>query len=407
MKSKRFKNLIISDEAVLAQLAEENQLPRYVECHAGNFKSFMQSAKSAKEKGGKRICKGYATTETIDWVDDQVTMDAMKDARDHLLQPGTNTMFFNHDTDEAIGKVLKTALDKKGLFIECLISNAKDVDDIWTKIKEGILSNFSIRFIPVKVEVEKDEKGNIVAFKILKMRLLEVSVVGLPCNKDANITEVIGKSMKLLSHKRSKTMTSKERKQTITGAVKELLPELVAEIVEAQVGEALKGVTDSIKALGEQISGKKKTTEKTAMELLADSVKALSDKIDGKTKATEDEEEGEDEEVEVKAKNKKVEVKVEKKAKSKQVEEDEEDEEEKPVVKAKKKAKTVETEEGEEDEEFKLLSPDGFKTTDDVNTCKSVLLYMDSTEKYAALSKEGKDKVKSLYFKMQQEIKSR
>lgn len=404
MSSNKFKRLVISDEAVLAQLAENNQLPRYVECSAGNFKSFLQVIKGASNKG-KRICKGYATTETIDWVDDQVTMEAMKDAKDHLMQPGTNTMFFNHDTDEAIGKVLKTALDKKGLFIECLISNAKDVDDIWTKIKEGILSNFSIRFIPVKVEVEKDEKGNIVAFKILKMRLLEVSVVGLPCNKDANITEVIGKSMKLLSHKRSKTMTSKERKQTITGAVKELLPELVAEIVEAQVGQALKGVTDSIKALADKIGGEKKATEKSALEILTDSVKALTDKVNGKAKATETEE-GEDEEAEVKAKAKK----VEKKAKAKQVEEDEEDEdedEEEVEVKSKKKAKAVEAEDEDGEGEFEILSPDKFKTTDDIDTCKSVLLLMDSTEKYASLSKEGKDKVKSLYFKMQQEHKSR
>ena len=389
---KKNKTEIIETE-ILADYVGKKQIPEYVECSAGKFKTFIQTAKSAKGSKNRRICKGYATTPTIDWVDDCVTLQAMKDAEGQLLEPGTNTMFFNHNTDIPIGKVLKTLTDAKGLFVECLISSAKDVNDYWTKIKEGILSNFSIRFMVKKVEIEKDDKGNVISFNIMKMQLLELSVVGLPMNRDANITEAIGKSMKLLN-RRSKKMTLKEKKQAIADAVKELLPEMIGNAVEAKVGEALKGITDSIKSIQDSLKagakaddkadGVEKGAKKSELEILAETVKSLVDGLSAEKKAKTD--------AEAEAK-KQADLKAVADAKAKS---------DADAEKAKKKGKDGEGDKGEGSEQT-ILEVDALKNSDDVDTVVTVMHLMDNPEKYNKLSKDGKDKVKSLYFKIQQE----
>jgi HK97 family phage prohead protease len=162
----------------------------------------------------KRIIKGFASTGHKDRALDVISNEALKEAVDDLVQPGANTVFLNHDTTIPIGRVLKTSIKDNGIFVEIMVSAAKDVDDIWTKIKEGILNSFSIRLRPKKVEVvENKETGQIEQFNILSMELFEVSVVGIPCNTHCAITNVIGKSFK---HSIRKLNTQKTRSKTMS-----------------------------------------------------------------------------------------------------------------------------------------------------------------------------------------------
>ena len=161
-----------------------------------------------------RTIKGFASTGHKDRARDVITDEALKEAVNDLVQPGANTVFLNHDTGVPIGRVLKTSIKNKGIFVEIMISEAKDVDDIWTKIKEGVLNSFSIRLRPKKVEVvENQETGQIEQFNILSMELFEVSVVGIPCNAKCAITNVIGKSFK---HSIRKLNTQKTRSKTMS-----------------------------------------------------------------------------------------------------------------------------------------------------------------------------------------------
>jgi len=228
---------------------------------------------SIKGKTTGRIIKGHASTYDKDRAKDVITRSAMKEAVNDLLQPGANTVFLNHDTDKAIGRVLKTKLDKKGLFVEIMISKAGDVEDVWIKLEEGILNAFSIRLRPKRVKVlENEETGRIEEFQILSMELFEVSVVGLPMNAKCAVTDVIGKSFrrsisKLNKTKRSsvvnKNKKSKKSKNKSAGR-------LSAADVQQMIAKANTPILEALKALAEPASQKKskktskKKSEKTA-----------------------------------------------------------------------------------------------------------------------------------------------
>jgi HK97 family phage prohead protease len=244
-----------------------------------------KTVKSGKTKGiskvkGEdtgRIIKGFASTTHKDRAMDVIVPDAMKEAVNDLVQEGANTVFLNHDTNIAIGRVLKTELRKKGIFVEIMISKASDVEDIWVKIKEGVLNAFSIRLKPKKVEVvENQETGRIEEFRILSMELFEVSVVGLPMNAKAAITSVIEKSFnrsikRYNTKKRSSVMKNKNakkkgrRKSAPAGVTADQVKEMIAE-ANAPVADALKGIQELLVAKSKPAkkkSASKKKSKKT------------------------------------------------------------------------------------------------------------------------------------------------
>lgn len=263
-----------------------------------SFKDMQKRLKRAKKKkqattkNGQRWLRGYAGTVGRDRVKDNISIEAWESAKDDLLQDGAKTVFFNHDTDRPIGVVKKTTVDKVGLLVDVLISKAKDVDDIWTKVKEGILNALSIRLRPKKVEVIKDEEsGRIIEYIIKEMQLFEVSVVGLPANQNATVNEVIGKSFKKAISKKNKNRSKKkmkkkskkaDRRATITEAVEEILAdnEDVKSLKEQsesnskalnQVTENLKNLTNAVNALANQSMSdeeKQKQKEKEEQEKL-------------------------------------------------------------------------------------------------------------------------------------------
>jgi HK97 family phage prohead protease len=243
----------------------------------GRSKKIRSTEKAvSKIKGEKtdRIVKGFASTFQKDRAKDVIDLSAMIEAESDLLKAGANTVFINHDTDRPIGRVLSTKVDKnKGLYVEIMISKASDVDDIWTKIKEGVLNAFSIRLRPKKVKVvENTETHNIEEFRILSMELFEVSVVGLPMNPGASITEVVGKSfcraIKSInkSKKRSQNMatvrkSATDKKKSVV--TKEEVQSMIQE-ANAPMLEVMKGIQASLAAKPEPKKAKKVVTKKAA-----------------------------------------------------------------------------------------------------------------------------------------------
>jgi len=220
-----------------------------------------------------RIIKGFASTIDKDRAMDVIVPAAMKEAVNDLVQEGANTVFLNHDTNIAIGRVLKTELKRQGIFVEIMISKANDVEDIWTKIKEGVLNAFSIRLKPKKVEVvENSETGRIEEFRILSMELFEVSVVGLPMNAKAAITSVIEKSFKRSIRKYNKTTGSskmrkgmskqKSRKKSGTRLTEARVKEMI-EDANAPIAKGIEQLlAQSKSAKKKPVSKSKKTTSK-------------------------------------------------------------------------------------------------------------------------------------------------
>jgi HK97 family phage prohead protease len=202
--------------------------------------------------------EGYASTTGKDRQDDIITHEAILNSKDDLLQKGSSTVLFNHDSKMPIGRVLSTRVNSKGLIIRVGISNADDVKSIRTKIKERILTSFSIGGRFKRVQVERDEDGRITSFKVLEMELFEVSVVSVPANAEADIFEVVEK---MFNPKKEREMSKKEeveivavvppvtKKEDMAPAVSPLTKEDVTKMI----GESAAPILEAIKTLTEKM----------------------------------------------------------------------------------------------------------------------------------------------------------
>jgi len=296
---------------------------------ANDFKKFGIDRKFVLKSVDMRIRKGnsedfsfeiegYASTTDKDRQDDIITHEALIDCKDHLLQKGSSTVLYNHDYKMPIGRVLRTRIDSKGLIVRVGISNADDVKNVRTKIKEGVLKSFSIGGRFKRVQVERNEEGKIVSFKVLKMELFEVSVVSVPANPEADIFEVVEKMFNL---NKERTMSKKEEQEKVVTPTTEkteskvetpvVAPSISKEDVTKMIGDATAPILEAIKTLTEKmVVPPAKTEEKPVTEKAAEIpqwAKELTEKIDKlnlvpsrKGIVTEETEETEIEEVEEK-----------------------------------------------------------------------------------------------------------
>lgn len=135
----------------------------------------------AEEAEGNWIVEGFAATTDFDLQGDVITQEAIAASAKDLIE--NSTVLLNHDTDEAIGKVVASEAREKGLYLKVLVS--KTVPEIWQKIKEGVLSKFSIRGRILEARKQWLAKLQKFARMIFKMQLLEVSLVSVPANPKA------------------------------------------------------------------------------------------------------------------------------------------------------------------------------------------------------------------------------
>lgn len=137
----------------------------------------------AKDASGKMVIKGYANTPHQDRVADVVLPTAFeKSLPEYLENP---VVLFQHNWDKVIGKCIKAEVIKEGenqgLYVEIEISNASDVEEVKTKIAEGILKTFSIGYNETDADFDQNTGVNVVK----ELELLEISVVTIPCNPKA------------------------------------------------------------------------------------------------------------------------------------------------------------------------------------------------------------------------------
>ena len=273
---------------------------------AGLERDFLISLKDLKAdglkpvKGGgkkrRRIIKGFASTSHKDRVDDIITPQALKDAEKDLMQDGARTVFLNHDRDMPIGKTIAAKFIKgKGLQVTVELSQAKDVDDIFTKIKEGVLNSFSIGGRFKRVRVERDSEGRVTSFKVLKIELFEVSVVGLPANPKAKITDVTGKSLEGWTKmkriiKSTASMTDNER----TSKMKKSKKKTAKKETKKQDNENEDEVELTIDSVKELIEESMEPVTK-AVEAIADTVTTLAETVRGLGKSDTEDDDDEDE----------------------------------------------------------------------------------------------------------------
>ena len=135
--------------------------------------------KRIKNSNGLKIA-GYANTTDKDRVGDVVTAQAWaKGVANYRKNP---VLLYQHKHDQPIGKVDKVTVDKKGIYVDAMVSDAAEkLHGVQTLIKDGALKSFSVGF---RVKDGKYDANND-SMTITEVELLEISVVSVPANQNS------------------------------------------------------------------------------------------------------------------------------------------------------------------------------------------------------------------------------
>lgn len=146
------------------------------------------------KEGENGVVEGYASTwtKTPDSYGDIV----IKGAFEEVLKKRKATshpfpLCFNHDFDQIIGAVFEAYEDDYGLKIRASFLNTPAAQEKRELVKEGIVWQFSFAYSILGAEkpTEEEQKQGIFQ-KLTKLDLYEVSLVPVPANQTAVVTEV-------------------------------------------------------------------------------------------------------------------------------------------------------------------------------------------------------------------------
>ena len=151
--------------------------------------------KSFELKAGENgIVEGYASTwtKTPDSYGDIVIKGAFTETLKKRKATGHPfPLCFNHDFDQIIGAVFEAEEDDYGLKISASFLNTPAAQEKRELVKEGIVWQFSFAYSVLGAEQPtEEEKTQGIWQKLTKLDLYEVSLVPVPANQTAIVTEV-------------------------------------------------------------------------------------------------------------------------------------------------------------------------------------------------------------------------
>lgn len=157
------------------------------------YKSF--ELKSVSDNGE---VEGYASTWTTepDSYGDIVIKGAFTETLEKKAQTGHPfPLCFNHDLDQIIGAVKEIEEDDFGLRIKASFLSSALAQEKRELVKEGIVWQFSFAYNILESETptEEEKKAGILQ-KLTKLDLFEVSLVPVPANQTAVVTEIKSES---------------------------------------------------------------------------------------------------------------------------------------------------------------------------------------------------------------------
>lgn len=200
------------------------------------YKSF--ELKSVDEEKG--IVEGYASTWTTtpDSYGDIVVKGAFTETLAKRAETGHPfPLCFNHDFDQIIGAVTELSEDNYGLKVRATFLNTPAAQEKRELVKEGIVWQFSFAYSILESEPPTaEEKKNGVYQKLTKLDLYEVSLVPVPANQTAVVTEIKNAEPETKSGRRNNKSDEETIKQIITLA-QSLLTKQVDDEVPSDEGE--------------------------------------------------------------------------------------------------------------------------------------------------------------------------
>lgn len=224
------------------------------------YKSFELKA------GDNGIVEGYASTwtKTPDSYGDIVIKGAFTETLKKKKATGHPfPLCFNHDFDQIIGAVTEAEEDDFGLKIKASFLNTALAQEKRELVKEGIVWQFSFAYSVLGWEEPTEEERKQGIFqKLTKLDLYEVSLVPVPANQTAIVTEVKNDSevetKEVEAEEKSGRRNSKKDADAIKQAIT-LLQSVLDDADESDEGE------DESKANEASEELKKSNPEKDAM----------------------------------------------------------------------------------------------------------------------------------------------
>lgn len=146
------------------------------------------------KEGENGVVEGYASTwtKTPDSYGDIVIKGAFTDTLKKRKASGHPfPLCFNHDFDQIIGAVFEAYEDDYGLKIRASFLNTPAAQEKRELVKEGIVWQFSFAYSVLGSEAPtEEEKKQGIFQKLTKLDLYEVSLVPVPANQTAIVTEI-------------------------------------------------------------------------------------------------------------------------------------------------------------------------------------------------------------------------
>lgn len=146
------------------------------------------------KEGENGVVEGYASTwtKTPDSYGDIVIKGAFTDTLKKRKASGHPfPLCFNHDFDQIIGAVFEAYEDDYGLKIRGSFLNTPAAQEKRELVKEGIVWQFSFAYSVLGSEAPtEEEKKQGIFQKLTKLDLYEVSLVPVPANQTAVVTDI-------------------------------------------------------------------------------------------------------------------------------------------------------------------------------------------------------------------------
>lgn len=190
------------------------------------------------------VVKGYASVfNNVDSDSDRLQKGAFGKTLKEWGPEGKNRikLVSQHNINKPVAKITALKEDLKGLYMEATFGTHTDGVDHYKMVKEGILTEFSIGFVPTK-EQKNDFGGN----DFTEVKLYEVSLVSVAANDEALVTEVkADDTLKLVKQIEDKELAFKLEREVL-----KLMSDVPETITEAESDLAIK--EDSLEPIVEK-----------------------------------------------------------------------------------------------------------------------------------------------------------
>lgn len=237
---------------------------------------FKSADTASMEDGG--IVKGYASTfdRIPDAYGDVIAKGAFEDTLKHWEEIGKPIpLLYGHSTDDPkynIGKVTKAFEDERGLYVEAEFDAENDTAQYVRKLaKEGRLYQFSFAYEVLdwdEVELEDGTKAN----ELRKVNLFEVSLVQIPANQRAEVTEVKDATAEVKSGRRNSKADEDELLRI--RAMAQDIAEAVDGLIATEDSEEQSEVDGDSSEQAQSADGQAKSTDAELLEFYKSEIKS-------------------------------------------------------------------------------------------------------------------------------------